>query len=602
MNHLAKAANGEVTFSVRGREAFLLKKGWMTGFNLWRNLSVRLKLYLMISVSLISFAVAMVYMVETGKRDINSLTTVLYSVTIRSAAELSDANSNLQHISLEHKKYIYTGGTTGSEPTTADTQSVINKISIARAELDQLGVLDSILYRDTDKTLNMLFADLTDRLQVWSADITRPAGSVPSEEELDAQLSDIDAAMTRITSSLENYSKVNITAAKNEALRKERFGFVMLFLVEAATLILAGLTIRHIVSTLRKVNTKLSNVTNGDLTAVPSNSYPKDDLGLLSRSVDTTIRNLRQLISNIAVSSSTTEQAMQAVLLGSQTASAKTENVVDNMENMALHMNNQLSSITETNRAVEEMALGVNRIAGTAAQIADYSSDMQSSAAHGLESITSLTAQMDNISSVISALENVIASLNSKTVHMNEIVANITGFAQNSNLLSLNASIEAARAGEHGRGFLVVAAEMRRLSDHSRQAAEEISTILENTVADITQASELMHRSIEEIKEGTSGAGEVNAVFQEIIGSIASITSQLHEASAVTEQLSASSEEVAATMGELTGAAESVSQMTGTVNAEAAGQKEVLSGVVHSSDDLKQVVTELRESVNSFKL
>ncbi|MNE73727.1 hypothetical protein D3C80_1697540 [compost metagenome] len=55
-------------------------------------------------------------------------------------------------------------------------------------------------------------------------------------------------------------------------------------------------------------------------------------------------------------------------------------------------------------------------------------------------------------------------------------------------------------------------------------------------------------------------------------------------------------------MGELTAAAESVSQMTGTVNAEAAGQKEVLSGVVHSSDDLKQVVTELRASVNSFTL
>jgi methyl-accepting chemotaxis protein len=272
------------------------------------------------------------------------------------------------------------------------------------------------------------------------------------------------------------------------------------------------------------------------------------------------------------------------------------------MENMTIHMNNQLSSITETNRAVEEMALGVNRIAGTAAQIADDSSDMQSSAVHGMESITSLTAQMSNISSVISTLENVIASLNSKTVQMNEIVASITGFAQNSNLLSLNASIEAARAGEHGRGFLIVATEMRRLSDNSRQAAEEISTILENTVGDITQASVLMHRSIEEIKEGTSGAGEVNAVFQEIIRSIASITSQLHEASAVTEQLSASSEEVAATMGELTAAAESVSQMTFTVNAEAAGQKEVLSGVVHSSDDLKQVVTELRASVNSFTL
>lgn len=219
-------------------------------------------------------------------------------------------------------------------------------------------MLDSILYRDTDTTLNMLFADLSARLQSWSADITQPAAAAPAEEVLDAQLSEIGAAIARITSSLENYSKVSITAAKNEALRKERFGFVMLLLVEAATLILAGLTIRHIVTTLRSVNIKLSNVTQGDLTAVPSASYPKDDLGRLSRSVDTTISDLRQLISNIAASASVTEQAMQAVLLGSQTASAQTDNVVGNMEGMSFHVKSQLTGIIETSRAVEEMALG----------------------------------------------------------------------------------------------------------------------------------------------------------------------------------------------------------------------------------------------------
>ncbi|MNB79649.1 Methyl-accepting chemotaxis protein 4 [compost metagenome] len=602
MNNADSAAGGEISFPGRAGERVSLAERMHSGLSLWRNLSVRLKLYLMISISLISFAVAMIYMVETGKRDINSLTTVLYSVTIRSATELFDADRNLQQIMLEHKKYIYTGGASGTQITPAATAAIINKMEIARAELDQLGVLDSILYRDTATTLSMIFADLNAKLQSWSAVITQPAGAAPQEDVLDAQLSDIGAAISRITSSLENYSKVNIAAAKNEALRKERFGFIMLFLVEAATLILAALTIRHIASTLHSVNTKLSNLTQGDLTAVPSASYPKDDLGQLSHSVDTTISDLRKLISNIAANASVTEQAMQEVLLGSHTASAQTDNVVGNMEGMSIHVKSQLTGIIETGRAVEEMALGVNRIAATATHIADKSSVMHSSAAHGLESITSLIVQMSDLARIISTLEAVISSLDNKTVHMNQIVTSISGFAQDANMLSLNASIEAARAGEHGRGFLVVATEMRRLSDHSRQAAEEVNLILQDTVTDITQASLLMNQTTEEIKAGKAGAGEVHAVFGEIISSIASITNQLHEASAVTEQLSASSEEVAATMGELTGAAESVWQMVGSVNGEAAGQKNILSGVVHSSDNLKQVVTELRASVDSFKL
>jgi methyl-accepting chemotaxis protein len=602
MSDIDKSSDGDILVLPTEKRLFSLKRLIAFVCKLWLDLSVRLKLYLMVSICLISFAVATIYMVETGKRDINNLATVLYSVTIRSSSGLLGADKDLQHMMLEHKKYVYTGGANGSEVSGASMESVISEVDTAREELAQLGVLDTIRYTDTSKTLNMLFTELDTLLQAWSTEITKPAASRATEEVLDGQFTDIGTSITQITSSLDSYSKISIQAAEKEALRKERFGFVMLFLVMLVTLILATLTTRHIVSILRSVNAKLSSVTSGDLRVTPDKSYPMDDLGQLSQSVDTTVSDLRNIISTIASNATVTEQSMQAVVLGSQTASAKADNVAGSMEGMSTSVKSQYTGIIETSRAVEEMAVGVNRIAGTTTQIADYSSIMHSSANQGLESVSSLLAQMSEILRAISSLELVISSLSSKSEQMNQIVSSISGFAEDSNLLSLNASLEAARAGEHGRGFLVVASEMRRLSDHSRQAALEVSSILNDTVGDITQASTLMHQSVTETRLGNASANEVHAIFKEIIASITSVTNQLHEASAVTEQLSASSEEVAATMNELTTGAESVSGLVSSVNAEGARQKDILSDVVHSSHDLKQVVSELRESVDSFRL
>ncbi|WP_151736954.1 methyl-accepting chemotaxis protein [Paenibacillus tengchongensis] len=600
MSALNQDVGSIVSQNNQAERKMLSPKWWvMLAYNLWSDLSVRLKLYLLVSIGLISFTVAMVYLVETGKRDINNLTTVLYSATIRSTTELVDADKNAQHILLEHKKYTYTGGNSGSETTAASMEPVINKVSMARDELKQLGVLDKILYRDTNKTLNMLFDDLDIQLADWSSEITKPSAS---EEALDGLFTNIGSTITKITSSLESYSKTHIQAAEQEALRKERFGLAMLVVVMLATLVLAGLTIRHIVSTLHSVNTKLTKVTSGDLTVAPEQSYSQDDLGQLSKSVDTTVMDLRKIISLIMANATVTEQAMHSVVSGSQAASEKTDSVVSSMESMSISVTSQFTGIMETGRAVEEMAAGVNRIAETTTQIADNSTAMNTSATHGLESVLSLIAQMSDILEANSTLENVVSSLSSKSAEMNQIVSSISGFAEDTNLLSLNASLEAARAGEHGRGFLVVAAEMRRLSDNSRQAAQEVSTILSETVEDIRRASTLMHQSAEVTRLGNASAAEVNAIFQTIISSVASITSQLHEASAVTEQMSASSEEVAATMGELTNAADAVSGMVGSVNTAATAQKAVLSDVVRSSVNLEQVVAELRASVDSFRL
>ncbi|SET23590.1 methyl-accepting chemotaxis protein [Paenibacillus sp. NFR01] len=602
MRNLEKTDNGKAQLDRRERGRFPAI-GWILRvYSFWRNLSVRLKLYLMVSISLISFTVAMVYMVETGKSDINQLATVLYNVTIRSTSDLRDADKSVQQIMLEHKNDVYNGVTTHSESLSKSAKAVVAEVGSAKKELDNLGVLERIHDRNSSQTLEKLFAELNALLETWSADITKLSDALPSEETLDGQLAAIGTAFSQITSSLESYSKENIDAAEKEARRKERFGFVMLALVVAATLILASMTTIHIVSILKKVNRKLSSVTEGDLTVAPDSVYPLDDLGRLSQSVDTTVSDLRRIIADIASNASTTEKAMQAVVAGAQSATEKADQVVSNMNGMSTSIKDQSTGVTDTSRAVEEMALGINRIAGTTSQIADDSSTMHDSATHGLQSVSSLIDQMDEISDAIATLESVISALNRRSENMKQIVANISGFAEDTNLLSLNASIEAARAGEQGQGFLVVASEMRRLSDQSKQAAQEVSRILLETVDDISHAGDLMHRSVEETRLGHDSADEVYDVFRQILASIDLVKNQLHETSAVTEQLSASSEEVAATMGELTSAAASISARAQTVQAETKKQKEVLSEVSHSSLNLEQVVTEMRKSVDSFKL
>ncbi len=144
----------------------------------------------------------------------------------------------------------------------------------------------------------------------------------------------------------------------------------------------------------------------------------------------------------------------------------------------------------------------------------------------------------------------------------------ISAIAEQTNLLSLNAAIEAARAGEHGRGFAVVAEEVRKLSEESSGATEEIRTLISDVQRKTQQAVEGMHRSVVNVDETARVVGDSGRLLSSIIRSINEIGQRIQNIGDDTkaidlgaQEIAAATEEQSATVEEITSSVQGLSEM-----------------------------------------
>jgi methyl-accepting chemotaxis protein len=182
----------------------------------------------------------------------------------------------------------------------------------------------------------------------------------------------------------------------------------------------------------------------------------------------------------------------------------------------------------------------------------------------GIESVKELGQQAKNVSDCSKAVEKVVAELTEKVEKVENFVDTIISISSQTNLLALNASIEAARAGEAGRGFSVVAEEIRKLSEDTKDASNNITNIIHELIEDTKNANESIEVSGKcvatqnEILEKTWSkfgivADEVRNLssnIDDVKGGMETITTSSNNIFDHISQLSATSQEVAASSNE----------------------------------------------------
>jgi len=388
-----------------------------------------------------------------------------------------------------------------------------------------------------------------------------------------------------------------IATGKQELIKQT---VIALLITLVVVLLLQYFTIRRTFAPIKALMGALDKLSKGDFTV--QLKAGEDELGQVNAKFNTTVHHINELVTTIkSVSEQSAEQSkflFSAVEVNNDKSSA----IATNMEEMSDRVALQSTSITESVVSLEEISSGVSTIAGNTSDLSEISIQMKEQSERGNQNVEQVIQQMHSIDHSVKNSVDIIEKLQNRSHEIGQIVQVITDIATQTNLLSLNAGIEAARAGEEGRGFAVVASEVKKLSEESRQSADQIIELVRYIQDETTLAVEAISEGEHNVAKGIEVVKETGELFKGMLSATDTVTSQIQEVSAATQQMVAETEQITAAIKQLAELAERNSTVSGEIRISAQEQQASFAKIFESAEQISQVSAELETLVNKLRV
>jgi len=341
-------------------------------------------------------------------------------------------------------------------------------------------------------------------------------------------------------------------------------------LLAAVAAIVGYVSARFIAMPLKNLSEKVKEVSDGDLTVTMTRQDRMDEVGVLMNAFHNMLEMLRTQTRQIIEGSGTIASSISQIsTTASQLAASASET------------SSSVSEITTTVEEVKQTAYLSNEKSGQMAQNAEKATEVSRAGTkatqEAIKGINFIKEEMEDVA-------NSIVKLSEQTQSIGEIIAAVNDLADQSNLLSVNASIEAAKAGELGKGFAVVAQEVKSLADQSKEATNQVRTIL-NDIQKATSAAVMA------TERGTKAVGKGVELSAEAGESINALAESVSLAANASLQISTSSEQQLIGMDQLADAMESIKEAS-IQNVDGAKQ---LEAATRSLEDLGRDLKALAE-------
>lgn len=208
----------------------------------------------------------------------------------------------------------------------------------------------------------------------------------------------------------------------------------------------------------------------------------------------------------------------------------------------------------------------------------------------------------DNTNGTMSQVQQQTNRTNDSVQKIQQATTIISSIAEETNLLSLNASIEAARAGESGRGFAVVAGQIKKLAEQSDQSSQEIEQIASTLIRDSSLAVESMQSMQQIITSQSESMAETQNIVKEVLGEIGNSMQSIRQIKASTQRLEDSRNEVVQAVGELSGIAEENVESTKKTYDGTQEVVETFQQVYVSAEQLREISDKLVKGIGYFHI
>ena len=194
--------------------------------------------------------------------------------------------------------------------------------------------------------------------------------------------------------------------------------------------------------------------------------------------------------------------------------------------------------------AINQMSATVHEVSGSAHSASESTQAAATEASNGQQVVGHTISSINRLAKEVESATGIIHSLEKNSDDIGSVIDVISGIAEQTNLLALNAAIEAARAGEQGRGFAVVADEVRTLASRTQSSTLEIQAMIERLQGDARRAVEAMGKSSEQAELGVDAAAQAGDALKRITQAVDTIAEMNAQIASAAEEQAAVSEEI----------------------------------------------------------
>ncbi|MDR7282108.1 methyl-accepting chemotaxis protein [Pseudomonas corrugata] len=441
------------------------------------------------------------------------------------------------------------------------------KIEQADQALTQAGQLKTTV---KDEGYQTVLNEVTGHIGSFSEKLTEYTGLLAQEKVVYQQLHQ------RAAQVVERVDQAYV--AEDRSMQAELKKNALLILGSSALALLVGLVAawvitRLIVAPLRSVIRVAQQIAAGDLSATVEVTR-RDEIGQLMQAMQQMGAGLSRIVSGLQAGIEQLANSAHSLSAVTEQTNLEVSSQKEETEQVATAMNQMTATVHDVARNAEEAA--------QAAQTADGKVES------GQQVVRQSMARIEQLADSATSASSSIESLSAEIQNIGTVLGVIKSVAEQTNLLALNAAIEAARAGEQGRGFAVVADEVRALARRTRQSTEEIERLVSALRSAAQSSVQQIQNSGELVKLAVSDALQTESA----LGSIAAAVSLIQQ---MNQQIAAAAEEQSSV-------AEEINRSVTSIRASADQSSLAMQGNAASSIELAQLGLELKGMVGHFRL
>ncbi len=335
--------------------------------------------------------------------------------------------------------------------------------------------------------------------------------------------------------------------------------------------ILTLFVIASVQKSIKKFDGTLSHITEGEI-MIKADTNDGNEFDVFGRSLNKMTDKLSQVIGNVKEYGIELQRSGAELAEMSRSSEETSGNIDAAVSDIALGATNQAGDVETSTNEIVNLGELMDTMDTDIAELDETSVNMKQASDEAVMILGELSRSNGNMTDGIHKIASQITKTNESVKEIEEAAVLISSIADQTNLLSLNASIEAARAGEAGRGFAVVASEIQQLADQSNKSADSIFGIISNLINEFKETLDIMtevetatseqndklsetQKQFAIVKEGIAQSRDKTAVIKGAIvecnkvrGTVSEIMLNL---SAISEENAASATETAASMQKL---------------------------------------------------